>query len=344
MTDMMGSLMLNGRLPLAESYSSFWLPGQESSTAAGVDRVFYLILTISAVFFALVVGLMLLFVVRYRRREGVAPGKTASHNTALEITWTVIPLAIVTLIFYQGFAAYMDMQTAPPGCYEIRVSARQWAWQFVYPNGHVDENLHVPVDEPVKLTMTSEDVIHGLWVPAFRVKMDLVPGRYTTAWFRAIRPGTYQLLCTEYCGAGETGGHSDMLASVVVHAPDDFQAWLKDAANFLKNLPPAEAGKILFQRRGCAQCHPIDGSALINPTGPPLKGIFGATHGLADGSSVSVDDNYIRESIIEPQAKIREGYRPVMATYQGLLSDEDITALIEFIKSTSEKPADGPSE
>ena len=341
MTDTMGSFMLDGRLPLAQSYSSFWLPAQESTTAAGVDQVFYLILVVSAVFFALVVGLMLLFVVRYRRREGVAPGKMASHNTLLEIGWTVLPLVIVAVIFYQGFAAYMEMQTAPPGCYEVRVSARQWAWQFVYPNGHVDENLHVPVDVPVKLTMTSEDVIHGLWVPAFRVKMDLVPGRYTTAWFRAIRPGTYQLLCTEYCGANDQRGHSDMLASVVVHTPDDFEAWLKDAANFLKNLPPAEAGEILYQRRGCAQCHSIDGSA---GTGPSLKGIFGTTHDLADGSSVAVDDNYIRESILEPQARIRAGYRPVMATYQGLVSDEDITALIEFIKSTSEKPADGPNE
>jgi cytochrome c oxidase subunit 2 len=295
------------------------------------------------VFFTLVVGLMLFFVVRYRRRNGVAPGETPSHNTALEITWTLIPLAIVTLIFYQGFAAYMDMQTAPPGCYEVRVSARQWAWQFVYPNGHVDENLHVAAGRPVKLTMTSADVLHGLWIPDFRVKMDLVPGRYTTTWFQALRPGTYQLLCTEYCGGNQQRGHSDMLASVVVHTPDEFQAWLKDAADFLKNLPPAEAGKILYQRRGCAQCHSIDGSRGTL-AGPTLKGIFGTTHDLADGSSVTVDDNYIRESILEPQAKIRAGYKPVMSTYQGTLSDGDITALIEFIKSTSEKPADGPNE
>ena len=341
MTDTMGSFMFNVRLPLAQSYSSFWLPGQESSTAAGVDRVFYLILFISAVFFALVVSLMLFFVVRYRRREGVTPQKAPSHSMRLEITWTVIPLLIVFVIFHQGFTAYMEMQIAPPGCYEIRVSGRQWAWQFIYPNGHVDEDLHIPVDEPVKLTMTSEDVIHSLWIPAFRVKMDLVPGRYTTAWFRAIRPGKHQLLCTEYCGGNDQRGHSDMLASVVVHSPDDFEAWLKDAANFLRNLPPAEAGEILYQRRGCAQCHSIDGSA---GTGPSFKGIFGATHQLADGDSVTVDDNYIRESILDPQAKIRAGFRPVMATYQGLVSDEDITALIEFIKSTSEKPADGPSQ
>ncbi len=341
MTDTMGAIMFNARLPLAQSYESFWMPGQESTTAAGVDWVFYLILYISAFFFALVVGLMLFFVVRYRRREGVAPGKSPSHSTVLEITWTVIPLVIVLVIFYQGFAAYMDMQTAPPGCYEIRVSGRQWAWQFIYPNGHVDENLHVPVDEPVRLTMTSEDVLHGLWIPAFRVKMDLVPGRYTSVWFRAVRPGTHQLLCTEYCGGNQKRGHSDMLAAVVVHPPGEFEEWLKDAANFLKNMPPAEAGKMLYQRRGCAQCHSIDGTA---GTGPSLKGIFGATHTMADGSSVTVDDNYIRESILDPAAKIRSGFRPVMATYKGLVSDEDITALIEFIKSTSEKSADGPSE
>lgn len=341
MTNSMGSFILDGRLPLAQSPASFWMPSQESTTAAGVDHVFYLILTICCVFFALVVGIMLLFVVRYRRREGVAPGKTATHNTPLEIAWTLIPFAIVTWVFYEGFAVYMEMKTAPPQCYDVRVSARQWKWQFVYPNGHVDEDLHVAANEPVKLTMTSEDVIHGLWIPEFRVKMDVVPGRYTTVWFQATRPGTHQLLCTEYCGANELEGHSDMLATVVVHTPDDFQAWLKDAANYLKNLPPAEAGEILYRRRGCAQCHSIDGSA---GTGPTLQGIFGATHDLADGTSVDVDDNYIRESILEPQAKIRAGFRPVMATYQGLVSDEDIVALIEFIKSTSEKPADGPNE
>ena len=311
---------------LGQTSGSFWMPGQESTTAPAVDAVFYLILAVCAVFFTLVVGLMVFFVVRYARRPGVGPTKTVTHNTALEIFWSAIPLLIVGVIFWQGFAAYMVMQTAPQGCYEIRVSARQWNWQFTYPNGYSDENLHVPVDEPVKLIMTSEDVNHGLSIPAFRVKMDLVPGRYTSTWFRAVRPGTYPLLCTEYCG----DEHSDMLAAVVVHPQGEFDKWLKDAADYLSSLPLDKAGEILYQRRGCFQCHSIDGTS---GTGPTLRNVFGKTHSLADGSTVVVDDNYIRESILEPQAKIRAGYQPVMSTYQGQLSDDEITALIEFIKT-----------
>ena len=335
MSDASG-LLSPGNWPLlAQASGSFWLPGQESTVAPEMDRVFYLILIVCTVFFALVVGLMGLFIVRYRRRPGGVAAATASHNTVLEVTWTVIPLGIVAVIFWQGFQAYMDMRTAPAGCYEIRVTGQQWSWLFAYPNGHVDENLHVPVDEPVRLTMTSKDVIHSLWIPDFRVKMDLVPGRYTSTWFRAVRPGTYNLLCAEYCG----DQHSNMLSSVVVHPAGEFEKWLKDAANYTKNLPPVEAGKLLYQRHGCSQCHSIDAAAAGN--GPTFKGIFGQTHVMADGSSVLVDENYIRESILEPQAKIRAGFQPIMSTYQGQLSDDDIANLIALIKSLSQKPGQG---
>lgn len=311
-------------LPLAQT-DGFWLPDSAAADPL-MDRVFYLILVICSLLFLLVVGLMVLFVVRYRRRPGSRPQESPAHNTMLEVTWTVIPVLIVAVIFYQGFVAYLKMQTAPPGCYDLRVSARQWAWQFIYPNGHVDENLHVPAGEPVRLTMTSEDVIHGLWIPALRVKQDVVPGRYASLWFQADKVGTYDLLCTQYCG----DDHSNMLSTIVVQTREDYDAWLKEAANYLKTLPPAEAGKMLYQRRGCAQCHSIDGTA---GTGPSLKGIFGKTQPMSDGSTIVVDDNYIRESILEPQAKIVAGYQPVMSTYKGLVSDDDITALIEFIKS-----------
>ena len=326
MTDPIALLSTGLWPPLAQTAGSFWLPPQESTIAPVVDQVFYLILSICSFFFLLVVGLMMLFVVRYRRREGVTPPESRSHNTLLELAWTFIPLCIVGVIFYQGFVAYMDMRTAPPACYEIRVTAGQWWWLFQYPNGAKDENLHVPVDEPVRLVMTSTDVIHSLSIPAFRIKMDLVPGRYTDTWFRAVRPGTFDLYCTEYCG----DQHSDMLAAVVVHPPGEFEEWLKGAADFLKDLPPAEAGEILFARRGCAQCHSVDGKA---GTGPTLKGIFGDTHDLAGGRTVVVDDNYIRESLLEPQAKVRSGYNPVMSTYKGILSDDDVTNLIEYIKT-----------
>jgi cytochrome c oxidase subunit II len=334
MFDALDSIWIVG-LPLAQT-SGFWLPDSAANNPE-MDRVFLLILVISSLLFLLVVGLMVLFVVRYHRRPGRLPQKSASQNIWLETTWTVIPVLIVAVIFYQGFTAYMTMQTAPPGCYDLRVSARQWAWQFIYPNGHVDENLHVPAGEPIRLTMTSEDVIHGLWIPALRVKQDVVPGRYSSLWFQADKPGTYNLLCTQYCG----DDHSNMLSTLVVQTREDYDKWLKDAANYLKTLPPAEAGKMLYQRRGCSQCHSIDGTA---GTGPSFKGIFGKPQHMTDGRDVVADDNYIRESILEPQAKIVAGYQPVMSTYKGLLSDDDITALIEFIKSLSQKSSLSPGE
>jgi len=310
---------------LGQTGGSFWLPPPDSSTAAAVDRVFYLILTVCAVFFLGVVATTVLFVVRYRRRPGHEAQKTITHHNLLEITWSVIPLIIVSVIFYEGFAAYMKMQTAPQNCYEILVKARKWDWFFTYPNGHTDSDLHVPVDEPIKLIITSEDVIHSLSIPAFRVKMDCVPGRYTYAWFRGNKAGTYDLYCTEYCG----DSHYDMQANVVVHKPGEFEKWLEDAANFFKKLPPAEAGEYLFGRR-CNQCHSNDGTAK---TGPTVKGIFGKNHKMRDGSSVEVDMDYIRESIIDPQTKIRDGYQPAMPTFKGILNDDEITYLIEYIKT-----------
>ncbi|HYW78541.1 MAG TPA: cytochrome c oxidase subunit II [Thermoguttaceae bacterium] len=310
----------------AQAHGSFWLPPQGSTTAGAVDTIFNLIFWISAFFFALIVSLLIFFVVRYRRREGVEPGKTASHNLALELTWSAIPFALVVLIFYQSVIVYMDVRTAPREAYEIRVIGQKWKWSFRYPNGYVDENLHVPVGEPVRLLMTSKDVIHSLSIPDFRLKMDLVPGRDTKTWFNAVQPGTHDLYCTEYCGTG----HSSMLASVIVHPSGQFKTWLEGAANFLDTMAPAEAGELLVQRRGCLQCHKMDGSRLI---GPSFKGIFGEQHRFTDGSSVLVDENYIRQSILEPSAKIRESYRDEMPTYLGILSDDEIDAIIAYIKS-----------
>ncbi len=265
------------------------------------------------------------FAIAYRRRPGHQAEKTATHSNLLEVTWTIIPTLIVAYVFYAGFSAYMQMQVAPQNSYEILVKAQKWNWFFTYPNGHIDSDLHVPVDEPVKLIMSSEDVIHSLFIPAFRVKMDCVPGRYTYAWFRGTKEGTYNLLCTEYCG----DSHFDMLANVVVHKSGEFEAWLENAANFYKNLPPAEAGQILFTRR-CNQCHSSDGTVK---TGPSFKGVFGAEHKMRDGSMVKVDENYIRESILDPQAKVVAGFQPVMPTFKGILTDEEINFLIEYMKT-----------
>jgi len=313
---------------LGQSGGTFWLPPPRSTTAEVVDSLFYFIFAVSAFFFILIVALMILFVILYRRRPGVEPQGTTHHNTALELIWTIIPLAIVMVIFYWGFTAYMDMRTSPRESYEIRVVGQKWSWLFKYPNGYVDSELHVPVAKPVRLIMTSEDVIHSLFIPAFRVKMDLVPGRYTQTWFHAVEPGSYDLYCAEYCGTG----HSDMLSKVVVHEPGTFETWLENAGNLLATMTPVEAGETLYRRRGCGQCHSTDGTARAGG-GPTFQGIYGQTHQMTDGSRVEVEDNYIRESILEPQAKIRAGYEPIMPTYKGQLSDEEITAIIEFIKS-----------
>jgi cytochrome c oxidase subunit 2 len=305
---------------------SFWLPPPASSTAPVVDNAFLLLLGVSAFFFALIVVLGLWFVVRYRRRAGLGPAQSPSHNTALELLWTAIPLGIVALLFYEGFVGYMELRTPPKQAYEIEVVARKWSWLFSYPNGHKDENLHVPVDRPVRLVMRSEDVIHGLFIPAMRVQMDIVPGRYTRTWFRALKPGEYNLVCSQYCGTK----HFDMRALVIVHPPGEFENWLADAARAAESLSPVDRGRELYRINGCWSCHSIDGTA---GTGPTFKGIYGHEVQFQDGTSAVVDENYIRESILDPQAKVVRGYQPVMNTYRGVLTDEEISALIAFIKS-----------
>ena len=239
------------------------------STAKYVDGAFYFILHLSMFFFFLIVALMVLFVIRYRRRPGFDPGESPDHNTPLEIFWSVIPLGLVIGIFYYSFIGYLWLRTAPRNpAYEIYVTGQKWTWSFKYPNGYVDPNLHVPVDESVKLTMQSQDVIHSLFIPAFRVKMDVVPGRYTTTWFKAIEVGEYDLECTEYCGTG----HSDMLAKVIVHpSEDDYKNWLRKMDEDQQKLSPVDAGRAIVTRL-CSVCHTVDGTAKI---GPSFKGIWG---------------------------------------------------------------------
>jgi cytochrome c oxidase subunit 2 len=305
---------------------SFWMPSRASTGAEGVDRVFLFIFGVSVFFFALIVGLMLLFVIRYRRREGVEAERTATHHLGLELAWTLVPLVLVLAIFYLGFTAYMDLATPPANAYEVNVTGQKWKWLFTYPNGHVDENLHVPVDIPVRLVLASEDVIHSFYVPAFRVKKDAVPGRYNSLWFQATAPGEYDAFCAEYCGTS----HSDMLATVVVHPPGEFEKWLADASDFIKRMSPAEAGEKIFKTRGCKQCHSVDGKAGIGPT---LLGVYGRRGVLANGKEYTAEENSIRASILNPQGEIVAGFEPVMPTFQGRLKDQEITALIEYLKT-----------
>jgi len=310
--------------------AGFWLPRQGSTTAERVDFLFHAVTGISIFFFVLITVVLLYFVWKYRARTGHAAQASADHNQKLEITWTVIPLLIVIWIFWEGFTGFLDLQTPPANAYEVQVLGQKWKWLFTYPNGVVDDNLHVPPDEPVRLVMTSQDVIHSLFVPDFRIKRDAVPGRYEREWFQAKEPGEYQLFCAEYCGTS----HSAMLAKVIVHrSRPEFDRWLADAGNFLDKLPPEklwEGGQKLYNQRGCKQCHSVDGVAGI---GPSFKGIWGHQQPLKGGGQVLVEENYVRESIVNPQAKIVAGYEPVMPTYQGRLKDKEITAIIAYLKT-----------
>ncbi len=316
-------------LPLAAAGDGLF-PAPRSTTAGAVDDLFYFILSISIVFFAIIVVAMFGFVWKYRQRPGVPAQPSPAHNNLLEIVWSVIPAILVGVIFFWGFVTFLDMRLPPDNSYEIQVTAKKWSWSFTYPNGHIDNNLHVPVDRPVRLVMSSDDVIHSLYIPAFRLKRDVIPGRYGTTWFEAHTPGDYTLFCTEYCGTQ----HSTMLARVVVHRSGEFEGWLENAANLLNTMTPVEAGEVLYTRRGCVQCHSIDGSAKV---GPSFKNAYGTQQEMEDGEQVLVDENYLRESILEPQAKVRAGYKPVMPTYQGQLKDEEILALIAYIKSLSDQ-------
>jgi cytochrome c oxidase subunit 2 len=307
-----------------------FMPVEASTTAGTVDFMLKFIFAISAFFFVIIVGLSIYFVWRFHSGRAKRPEESHPHNLLLEIVWTVIPSILVVVIFYYGFKSYMDISTPPANAYEIQVTAQQWAWMFTYPNGYVDGELHVPVDRPVVLTMTSVDVLHAFFVPAFRAKKDVVPGRYTKVWFEATEPGTYDIMCAEYCGTS----HSAMLSKVHVHEPGEYEKWLADASNFVAKLAPADAGKKLYETRGCAQCHSIDGSAHIGPT---LKNLFGEQVALKSGEKVTVEENYIRESILDPAKKVVAGFDPVMPTYQGRLKDQEILALIEFLKSLSDK-------
>jgi cytochrome c oxidase subunit 2 len=325
-----GALEVIGRLlsrAAVQASGGFWMPVEGSTTSVAVDSIFSLVLWVSVFFFVLIVFLMVLFVVRYRRREGREEADPApTHNTKLEIAWTTIPILIVIVIFAWGFRVFLNINTPPANAYEIQVTGQKWKWLFTYPNGHVDQDLHVPVNTPIRLVLTSEDVIHGFYIPAFRLKHDVLPGRYEKLWFRAVKTGEFQIYCTQYCGTG----HSDMWAKVIVHEPGDFERWLQAASNFLKTMSPAKAGEHIYRTMGCAQCHTVDGTAS---TGPTWKGLFGSHVPLAGGRTMTADENYLRNCILNPTENVPLGFQPVMPTFKGRLSDPEISAVIAYMKT-----------
>ncbi|MCW5960857.1 MAG: cytochrome c oxidase subunit II [Pyrinomonadaceae bacterium] len=306
-----------------------WIPlfPEQASTFAGdVDLLYFYLIAISAFFTIGIVAAIFFFVVKYREREAFATPKEIHGSIALETLWSIIPFIISMTVFLGGAIVYYNQYRVPDEAMDVYVVGKQWMWKIQHATGQREINeLHVPVGRKVKLTMTTEDVLHDFFIPAFRTKMDVVPGRYTTMWFEATKPGKYHLFCAEYCGLN----HSGMGGWVYVMEQRDFDNWL---AGNVSGQTPVEAGRDLFENKlGCASCH----QGGKDQRGAVLEGIFGKEVKFTNGQSAIVDDAYLRESILNPGAKIVEGYQPIMPTFKGQVTEEQLVQLIAYIKSLS---------
>jgi len=300
-----------------------FFPEQASTMAPRVDNLYFYLLAVSAFFSVLIALLVIIFAIRYRRRSEAELPKPVEGSLKLEIAWSVIPLAIALSFFFWGAKLFFAMNRPPNDALQVYIIGKQWMWKIQHADGQREINeLHVPVGRAVRLTMTSEDVIHDFFVPAFRMKKDVLPGRYTMAWFTATRPGRYHLFCAQYCGTK----HSAMIGWVDVMEPAAFQSWL---AGGTASESLASAGAKLFQQHACNTCHRPDSLAR----GPNLEGLFGRPVKLSDGRTIVADESYIRESIVNPGAKLVEGYQPIMPTFQGLIDEEGILQLTAYIKT-----------
>ncbi|MCS6817071.1 MAG: cytochrome c oxidase subunit II [Blastocatellia bacterium] len=305
------------------------LPKRASSFAPEVDALYGFLVGVSLFFIALIFLLITVFAIKYRRRSEAEVPPPVRGSLALEITWIVIPLGIVLVVFGWGAVLYFKMYgPAPKEALEVYVVGKQWMWHIQHPTGQREINeLHVPAGRPIKLTMATEDVIHSFYIPDFRVKKDVVPGRYTTLWFEATQPGRYRFFCAEYCGTK----HSEMGGWVIVMDPVEYQNWLGSGGASAPTESLAQAGERLFQQLACHTCHREDTQEL----GPSLRGLFGRSVRLADGRTVVADEAYLRESILNPDAKIVAGFSSpsVMPTYQGQITEEQLLQLVAYLKS-----------
>jgi cytochrome c oxidase subunit 2 len=299
-----------------------------SRIAGQVDDVFIFITLLGLFFFIITQGCLIYFAWKYRRKRRGEPAETP-HITGshlLETICVVIPSLAVLAIFLYGYLVYRDIRTPPPDAVEIQVTARQWLYQFTYPDGRTAVNeVRVPVGKPVKFLLKSADVLHGFYLPDFRVKQDILPGAYTYLWLQPEKEGRYDIFCTQYCGTG----HSLMRAVMIVMSREEYEHWAKQEEK-PETLSLTKKGEELMEHSGCLACHSLDGTPKVGPT---LKGLYGRKVTLTDGKSVMADESYIRESILEPNAKVVRGFPPVMPTFQGILKDEDITAVIAYIKT-----------
>ncbi len=299
-----------------------FMPPQGSTLAAEVDALYLVLVAISAFFSVLIAVLVVYLGLRYRRKTEHQVGVHIHGSTPLEILWSAVPLAIMLGAFAWGAVLFFKISRPPAHAVEYFAVGKQWMWKFQHPDGTREINmLHVPVGTAIKLTMTSEDVIHDLFVPGFRVKMDVLPGRYTTVWFEATRVGNYHLFCAEYCGAE----HSRMGGWVVVQEPEDYERWLSGERGSDNRLAGPED---LYKRYACESCHRFDSTARA----PQLAGLFGREVRLKDGKTVMADENYILESILQPNEKVVAGYQPIMPTFQGQMSQEEAHSLVRYIR------------
>jgi len=325
-------------LPPIETANPWAMPTGASTFAEGTDNLYLFITALDTIFFVLLMGAMGFFMWKYRRRSKDQKTSSITHSGIVEFLWSAVPTVLLLVIFVWGECDYVKQSVPPADALDVRVTGQKWYWTVEYPkypgvslNSSTEEpalTLMVPKGKPVKLTMTSADVIHSFYIPAFRVKKDVVPGRYTQMWFEATKVGEFNLFCTEYCG----DFHSNMGGVVKVLEPADFERELKKAGilKMEEGESMAEYGERIYKRRGCVACHSTDGT---DGTGPSWQGLYGRTEQLLDGSSVKADDEYIKNSIYEPNKQVVSGYAPQMPSYQGQLKQKDVDAVIEYIKT-----------
>ncbi|HQU82659.1 MAG TPA: cytochrome c oxidase subunit II, partial [Pyrinomonadaceae bacterium] len=294
-----------------------------------VDALYFFILAVTLVFGIGCAVVIFFFAVKYREKEKFGRGADIHGSMVLEVTWTIIPFVIAMVIFIFGAFVFYNLYRAPADTMDVYVVGKQWMWKFQHGTGQREINeLHVPAGRKIKLIMTTEDVIHDVFIPDFRTKADVVPGRYTTLWFEATKPGKYHLYCAEYCGLN----HSGMRGSIIVMPQNEFDNWLSGNAS---GQTPVQAGKDLFENKlGCASCH----AGGANQRGAKLEGLFGSDVKLVGGQTVKATDEYIRNSIINPSAQVVEGYQPIMPTFKGQVTEEQLVSLVAYIKSLGGVP------
>lgn len=304
-------------------------PEQASSVAWQVDALYGLLLALTVLFIVLVFGLVIVFAIKYKRKSDDEIPEQIHGSIPLELAMTIIPLFMAIGVFTLGADVFFRLQRAPADPLEVYVIGKQWMWKLQHESGKREINtLHVPVGQPVRLTMTSEDVLHDFFIPAFRVKKDVVPGRYTTMWFEATKTGEYHLFCAEFCGTQ----HAYMVGKVIAMEPGDYHDWLQGGP--VASMSMAEAGEKQFAQLGCQTCHKAESGGR----GPTLVGIFNEPQKLDNGTEVVADSDFLRESILYPNAKILEGYQAIMPAYKGQINDQSLNQLVAYIKSLNEIP------